>query len=105
MILPCEVGQLFRHQLGIEKSALDRRLVLHESRDNLVDVLLANALRLLALRRDKALDLDLEQAAFLVETNIARVRIVAAFAIVKAGVASLLAFLGLNSKRGREPAP
>ncbi len=55
-----ELGQLLRHQLVVEQPALDRGLVLHEGGDDLVQVLLADALRLLALRRDKALDLDLE---------------------------------------------
>ena len=57
-----DLGQLLRHQLLIEQTALDGSLVLDEGGDDLVEVLLADALRLLALRRDKALDLDLETA-------------------------------------------
>src|SRR5581483_3515150 len=79
-----ELGQFLRHQLGIEQAALDRGLVLYEGGNDLVQVLLADALRLHALRLDKALDLDLELAGFLVEADIGLIGIVPAFTVIKA---------------------
>lgn len=66
-----ELSQLFWHQLGIEKPAFDRCLVLHKCGDDLVEVLLADTLRFLALRRDEAFDLDLEPPRLLAEANTA----------------------------------
>jgi hypothetical protein len=43
-----ELGQLLRHELGVEKPALDRGLVLDEGGDDLVKVLLADTLRFAA---------------------------------------------------------
>src|SRR5581483_1644245 len=70
-----ELGQLLGHQLLVEQAALDRAPVLHEGGNHLVEVLLADARRLLALGFGQTLDLDLELAGFLVEANIAFVRI------------------------------
>src|SRR5262249_2616797 len=59
-------------------------------------------LRLLALRRDKALDLDLEPAALLVEADIAFVRVVTAFAIVEAGRRSAVRVLWFELEARRK---
>ena len=58
------LGQFLGHQLLVEQAALDRRLVLHEGRDHLVQILLADARRFLALGLGQPLDLDLELARF-----------------------------------------
>ena len=76
--------QLLRHQFLVEQAALDGGLVLHEGGDHLVQVLLADARRFLALRLGQALDLDLELPRLLVEADIALVRVVAALAVVEA---------------------
>ncbi len=76
--------QLFRHKLFIEQPALDRCLVLNKGGDHLVQILLANALGLFAIRLCQPLDLDLKLSAFLVETDILLRGVISTFAIVKA---------------------
>src|SRR3546814_2960604 len=76
MGLPLPYTTTFRSQL---------RLVRHEAGDNLVQVLAANAAGLGGFWFGEALDLDLENAALLMEADIALVWLVAAFAIVETG--------------------
>lgn len=96
------LGQLFRHQFFIEQAPFNRPLVLNESRDDLVQVFLANALRFLALRLGKPLDLDLEFTAFLIEADIAFVRIITAIAIIEARRRLAFRALRREIETGRE---
>ena len=77
------LGQLLGNKLLVEQTALDGRLVLHEGGNHLVQVLAADACGFRTLGFGEALDLDLENAAFLVETDVALVRIIAARPIVE----------------------
>ena len=60
-----DLGQLLGHQFLVEQAALDGGLVLNEGGNDLVQVLLADARGLLALRLGETLDLDLELARLL----------------------------------------
>ena len=96
------LGQFLGHQLLVEQATLDCRLVLHEGSDHLVQILLADPRRFLALGRSQTLDLDLELAGFLVEADVALVRIVAALAIVETRCRLVLRVLRLELKARRQ---
>src|SRR3546814_1628528 len=80
-----ELGQFLGNKLLIEQSALDGRLVLHETGDHLVQILATNARGFGRFGFGQPFDLDLKCAALLVESDIAFVRLIAAFAIIEAG--------------------
>ncbi len=94
--------QFLGHQFLVEQPALDRRLVLHEGGDDLVQVLAANALGFRALGLGQSLDLDLELPGLLVEADVALVRIIAAFAIVEARRRSAARILRLELEARRK---
>src|SRR3546814_9808212 len=80
-----ELGQFLGNKLLIEQSALDGRLVLHETGDHLVQILATNARGFGRFGFGQPFDLDLKCAALLVESDIAFVRLIDAFAIIEAG--------------------
>src|SRR3546814_7499178 len=71
-----ELGQFLGNKLLIEQSALDGRLVLHETGDHLVQILATNARGFGRFGFGQHFDLDLKCAALLVESDIAFVRLI-----------------------------
>ena len=86
------LGQLFRHRFLVKQAALKSGLVLHEGGDDLVEVLLADALGFVALRGNEPVDLHMKLASLLVEPDIGAVRIVTAVAIIVSSVAAAAVF-------------
>ena len=93
--------QLLGHQLLIKQSALNRCLVLDEGGNHLIQVFLTDARGFLAFGFGKSLYLYLELPGLLIETDIALVRVVPAFAVVEAwrGYVLLMLWLELESRR------
>ena len=90
--------QFFRDYFFVEQTLLDGRFVLHEGRDQFIQILAADAHGLVALRLHQAFDLHLDLARLLVHAHVAFRRIVAALAVVEAGCRLIVRVLRLEFK-------
>ncbi len=94
--------QLLGHQFLIEQAALDAGLVLHEGRDDFVQVFLTDTRRLLALGLREPLDLDLVRPGLLIDTDIAAAGVVASLTVVKARRRAAVGMLRFELEARRE---
>ncbi len=95
-----QLRQLLRHRvLAVEQPPLERGLVLHEGGDHFVQILAADAAGFGACGLHQAIDLEVDLAALLVDTDVRSAFRVAVWPVVEALPAPLHS-LGVKSKRG-----
>ena len=93
-----KLGQFLGHQFLVEQAPFQAGLVLDEGGDDLVEVLLADALPLRGLGLGQTLDLDLELARGLIDADVFLVGDVARLAIAEALLGTAVRGLGDEAK-------
>ena len=77
------LGKLFRHDLLVEQTLFNGRLVLNEGGDHLVEIFPTDALRSRALRFRQALNLDLHLSRRGIHADVRALRIITTLAVIE----------------------